>query len=128
MQYWHFVWLAGLRPVSRYQLLFAILMFLGSPAWVGLLVIATIAVALAGAPAAFVRADAGIAVFALELVLWFAPTIATALDVLARPQLRRAFGGGGRFLASVLANMAFFLLLAPIMWVAHTAFLVRLLQ
>ena len=127
MQYWHFVWLAGLRPVSRYQLLFAILMFLGSPAWVGLLVIATIAVALAGAPAAFVRADAGIAVFALELVLWFAPTIATALDVLARPHLRRAFGGGFRFLASVLANMAFFLLLAPIMWGAHTAFLVRLL-
>src|SRR5437660_1776973 len=94
MQYWHFVRIPGLRPVSRYQLLFAILMFLGSPAWIGLLVIGTIAVALAGEPAAFVRADAGIAVFALELVLWFAPTIATALDVLARPQLRRAFGGG----------------------------------
>src|SRR6267142_4225568 len=65
MQYWQFVRMAGLRPVSRYQLLFAILMFLGSPAWVGLLVIGTIAVALAGEPAAFVRADAGIAVFAL---------------------------------------------------------------
>ena len=127
MQYWHFVRIPGLRPVSRYQLLFAMLMFLGSPAWVGLLVIGTIAVALAGEPAAFVRADAGIAVFALELMLWFAPTIATALDVLARPQLRQAFGGGTRFLASVLANMLFFLLLAPIMWVAHTAFLARLL-
>jgi membrane glycosyltransferase len=127
MQYWHFVRIAGLRPVSRYQLLFAILMFLGSPAWIGLLVFGTLAVALAGEPAAFVRADAGIAVFALELMLWFAPTIATALDVLARPQLRKAFGGGTRFLASVLANVLFFLLLAPIMWVAHTAFLARLL-
>jgi membrane glycosyltransferase len=127
MQYWHFVRLPGLRPVSRYQLLFAILMFLGSPAWIGLLVLGAIAVAVVGEPAAFVRADAGIAVFALELVLWFAPSIATAIDVLARPKLRQAFGGGFRFLASVLANMAFFLLLAPIMWGAHTAFLVRLL-
>jgi len=127
MQYWHFVRLPDLRPVSRYQLLFAILMFLGSPAWVGLLVLGTIAVAMAGAPAAFIRPDAGIAVLVLELLLWFAPTIATALDVLARRDLRAAFGGTSRFAVSTLANIVFFLMLGPIMWTAHTVFLVRLL-
>src|SRR4029077_16378260 len=35
MQYWHFLGLPGLRPVSRYQLVLAILMFIGSPAWIG---------------------------------------------------------------------------------------------
>ncbi len=127
MQYWHFVRMAGLRPVSRYQLGFAILMFLGSPAWMGLLALGTIAVAWAGSPAAFIRPDAGIAVLTLVLVLWFAPYIATAIDILARAKLRHAFGGGIRFLASLAANVIFVLLLAPIMWFSHTAFLVRLL-
>ena len=38
----------GLKPVSRYQIAFAMLMFLGSPAWIGLLVLGTLAVALPG--------------------------------------------------------------------------------
>jgi Glycosyl transferase family group 2 len=61
MQYWHFLHMPGLRPLSRYQLVFAILMFLGSPAWIGLLLIGTAAVALAPTPADFMRWDAGIA-------------------------------------------------------------------
>ncbi len=36
MQYWHFLTWPGLKFVSRYQLAFAILMFLGSPAWMAL--------------------------------------------------------------------------------------------
>jgi membrane glycosyltransferase len=127
MQYWHFLRLPGLRPVSRYQLAFAILMFLGSPAWIGLLVIGTCAIAFADTPAAFVRADAGIAVFISILVAWFAPKIATVIDVLMRPPLRRAFGGGPRFLAGVATETVFFILLSPIMWFGHTVFLGRLL-
>jgi len=115
MQYWHFLRLPGLKWVSRYQLAFAILMFLGSPAWMGLLVIGTAAVALADTPATFIRADAGIAVFASVLVAWFAPKIATVIDVLARAPLRRAFGGGVRFLAGVATETVFFILLSPIM-------------
>jgi membrane glycosyltransferase len=127
MQYWHFLRLPGLEPVSRYQLVFAILMFLGSPAWIGLLVVGTAAGAWAGSGAAIIRADAGAALFAIVLVTWFAPQIATAIDVLARPKLRWAFGGTIRFLGSLAAEMIFSLLLAPIMWCGHTIFLVRLL-
>src|SRR5262245_65480535 len=55
MQYWHFLRMPGLRPVSRYQLAFAILMFIGSPAWIAMLMIGSIAVALAPTPADFMR-------------------------------------------------------------------------
>ncbi len=41
MQYWPYLVMPGLRPVSRYQIAFAMLMFLGSPAWIGLLVLGT---------------------------------------------------------------------------------------
>jgi membrane glycosyltransferase len=127
MQYWHFLLLPGLNPVSRYQLIFAVLMFLGSPAWMGLLMIATLGLAWAGSPAVFIRSDAGLALFAIVLVMWFAPKIATVVDVLTRPELRRAFGGGGRFIAGVITETIFFLLLSPIMWFAHTAFLLSLM-
>ncbi len=127
MQYWHFLVMPGLKAASRYQLGFAILMFLGSPAWMGLLVLGTAALAVAGSSAAFIRPDAGMALFVTVLIMWFAPNIATAIDVLARPRLRRAFGGGIRFTLSAVAQTIFVLLLLPIMWFGHTLFLARLL-
>jgi membrane glycosyltransferase len=127
MQYWRFLVMPDLRPVSRYQLAFAMLMFLDSPAWMGLLILGTTAVALAGSPAAFIRPGAGFALFVTVLVMWFAPNIATAIDVLARPKLRRAFGGAVRFTLSAVAQTTFVLLLLPIMWFGHTVFLIRLL-
>lgn len=59
--------------------------------------------------------------------MWFAPKIATIIDVVTRPALRRAFGGATRFIVSVATETAFFLLLSPIMWFGHTVFLARLL-
>ncbi len=41
MQYWRFLVMPGLKIVSRCQLAIAILMFVGSPAWVALLVLGT---------------------------------------------------------------------------------------
>ena len=127
MQYWHFLRMPGLRPVSRYQLVFALLMFLGSPAWIGLLLVGTLGVALAPTPADFMRWGAGIALLVLVLAMWFAPNIATMIDVLTRPKLRYSFGGGIRFSASFVMTIIFVVLVAPIMWVSHTLFLARLL-
>src|SRR5207244_2509275 len=113
------------KPVSRYQIAFAMLMFLGSPAWMGLLVLGTLALATQGAKN-FIRPDAGMALFAIILTMWFAPKIATVIDVISRPDLRRAFGGPVRFIASVVTETIFFLLLSPIMWFGHTMFLTGL--
>ncbi len=124
MQYWHLLGLPGIRPVSRFQLAFAILMFLGSPAWIGLLVVGTFAAATA--PAGFIRPDAGMALFVATLIMWLSPKLATSIDVLTRPKERWAFGGTPRFLVSAAAETFFSLLLAPIMWFGHTLFLARL--
>jgi membrane glycosyltransferase len=124
MQYWHLLGLPGIRPVSRFQLAFAILMFLGSPAWIGLLVVGTLAAATS--PAGFIRPDAGIALFAATLTMWLSPKLATSIDVLTRPKERWAFGGAPRFILNAVAETVFSLLLAPIMWFGHTLFLVRM--
>ena len=39
LQYGYFLFTPGMKLVSRFQLAFAMLMFLGSPAWIGLLVV-----------------------------------------------------------------------------------------
>lgn len=127
MQYWQFLTLPGLKPVSRYQLIFALLMFVGSPAWMLLLVLGTLGVSTAPTPAAFIRSDIALWLFAVILFMWFAPKIATVIDVLLRPPARRAFGGGVRFILSVVAETIFFILLSPIMWFGHTLFLIGLL-
>jgi membrane glycosyltransferase len=58
--------------------------------------------------------------------MWFAPKIATVLDILTRPDARRAFGGTIRFLVSVTSETIYFILLSPIMWFGHTVFLTGL--
>ncbi len=126
MQYWRFLMLPGLKFVSRYQLAFAILMFLGSPAWMALLVLGTFGVITAERPSAFIAPDAGLAVLILVLVMWFAPKIATVIDALTRRKARYRYGGGPMFLVNVAVETIFFLMLSPIMWFAHTAFLAKL--
>jgi membrane glycosyltransferase len=127
MQYWSFLTLPGLKPVSRYQLAFAILMFLGSPAWIGLLVFGTLGTALSSTPADVIHMSAGLWMLVLVYLMWFAPVFATALDVLLRPDERRAFGGAALFLANIAIATLFNLLLVPIMWFGHTMFLIGLL-
>ena len=126
LQYGHFLFQPGMQLVSRFQLAFAMLMFLGSPAWIGMLVVGTLAVAFAPTPADFIDPAIGSWLMVIILVMWFAPKIATVLDVLTRPELRRAFGGTLRFLASVVSETIFFILLSPIMWFSHTLFLAGL--
>ena len=127
MQYWRFLSLPGLKPVSRYQLALAILMFIGSPAWIGLLVLGTLAQAFSDTPASFIRADAGMALLVCVLVMWFSPKIASAIDILLRPELRRAFGGTGLFIISFAIETVYSILLCPILWFGHTLFLTGLL-
>lgn len=123
MQYWRFLLMPRLKLVSRAQLLLAILMFVGSPAWIGILVLGTIAAAQSQP---FVDPLYGWLLLAVFLVMWFAPKIATIVDVLMRPAMRNAYGGTPRLLASVVGETVFFLLLSPIQWLSHTLLLIRL--
>jgi membrane glycosyltransferase len=122
LQYGFFLWLPGLKFVSRFQLAFAMMMFLGSPAWIGLLIVGTLAIAASPSMSDFIRPDAGYALLTVYVVMWFTPKIATGIDVLARPELRRAFGGTARFLASIVTETCASFLLSPMMWFCHTLF------
>jgi membrane glycosyltransferase len=125
LQYRRLLSMPGLKLVSRAQLFLAILMFLGSPAWIGFMVGA----AVLGLTSDFMpyRADTGAAVFFTVLTMVFAPKLATVADVLARPDLRKAFGGHVRVLMSVGAEILYSAMLAPIMAVSHTLFMTGLL-
>jgi membrane glycosyltransferase len=125
LQYRRLLAMPGLKLVSRAQLFLAILMFLGSPAWIGFMVGA----AVLGLTSDFLpyRADTGAAVFFTVLTMVFAPKLATVADVLARPDLRKAFGGPVRVLMSVGAEILYSAMLAPIMAVSHTLFMTGLL-
>jgi membrane glycosyltransferase len=127
MQYFRFLSLGKLKPVSRYQLMLAIVMFIGSPAWIGLLVLATIALVSFDSPARFIRADIGNMLFIWVLVMWFSPKIATFIDLLLRPDARRAFGGAGLVIVNFIVETAYSVLLCPILWIGHTIFLGGLL-
>jgi len=122
MQYWRFLVMPGLKPVSRYQLALAVLMFIGSPAWLG-----TLSVAFAETPANVIRPEAGMILFVLVLVMWFSPKVASAIDILLRPKLLHEFGGIGRFVGNFAIEMVYSILLCPIMWLGHTIFLAGLL-
>ncbi len=127
MQYWQFLVMPGLKWVSRYQLALAILMFIGSPAWIGMLVVATLSLAFVEAPGQYIRADAGVALFICVLVMWFSPKLASAIDILSRPALRRQFGGTACFLINYAIETIYSVLLCPILWFGHTMFLTGLL-
>jgi membrane glycosyltransferase len=127
MQYWRLLSLPDLKPVSRYQLMLAIVMFIGSPAWIGLLALATIALVSFDSPAHFIRADVGNVLFAWVLLMWFSPKIASFVDLLLRPGARLAFGGAGRIIVNFIIETIYSIVLCPILWVGHTIFLVGLL-
>ena len=127
MQYWRFLSMSNLKPVSRYQLVLAILMFIGSPAWIGLLGLATIALVRCDDPATIMRADAGSALLAWVLIMWFAPKIAGMLDILVGPKERHAFGGAGRVTANFIIETVYSIILCPILWISHTIFLFGLM-
>ncbi|MEM8702694.1 MAG: glucans biosynthesis glucosyltransferase MdoH [Pseudomonadota bacterium] len=121
LQYRRLIGMKGLKPVSRAQLVLAILMFLGSPAWIGFMVgAAVLGMTTDYAP---YRADTGVFMFFTVLSMVFAPKIATVIDVLARRDLRKAFGGPIRILISFVAEIVYSAMLAPIMAVSHTMFM-----
>jgi membrane glycosyltransferase len=122
LQYVFFIGQPGLKPISRFQLLFAMLMFVGSPAWIGLMLVGTLALAGASTTAQVLDPGYGTVFLILVLFMWFSAKIATVVDVLWRVKLRRGFGGPWRFLASVAVETVFFLLFSPIAWACHTLF------
>jgi membrane glycosyltransferase len=137
-QYVHLLGRPGIHWMGRLQLWLAILMYVSGPAWILFsLVSFGRAIAAANWPAAqaagappFLGAPLPWepwALLAATMTLVFAPKLAGVAQVLLTPGLRRRYGGGGRVAASTLVELVFSFILAPIMAVGQTIFLLGIL-
>jgi membrane glycosyltransferase len=124
-QYWPLLSMRGLRPVSRLQLLAAVMMYMGAPAWM-LMTCAALAKLFVGEPGDMDLA-LGTAMFFVMITVSLVPKIAGMLDVALTPGAVARWGGRRRFLAGALAETLFSILMAPVMAVHVTVFLAGLL-
>ncbi|MEF2552521.1 glucans biosynthesis glucosyltransferase MdoH [Aurantimonas sp. A2-1-M11] len=124
MQYWRFLFAPGLAPLSRFQVLQAILMYLAPPAWLAM-TIAACAKAVTGTfDARYV--ELGLGLFVLIFLLSISPKIAGALDVMLTRGAVRSYGGPLRFAVSTVTEIFVSMLLAPVAAVYVTIFLAGL--
>jgi membrane glycosyltransferase len=124
MQYWPLVTLPGLKPMSRFQLAWAILMFLGTPAWTLFIALAAIKPFMADA-AAF-PAGSAIALYLTFLLMYLSPKIAGFIDILASAKESARYGGRLRFIAGALTELVFSFLLGAVSTFRVTIFMVGL--
>ena len=127
LQYLKLLGLPGLPTISRYQLVLAILMFVGSPAWLAMIAISAGYFSTVEDVYAEVDPAIGAILTAVVMTMVFAPKFATMADVLVDRARRRAFGGRIRILLGVAGETVFSMLLAPVMASMHTIFIARLI-
>jgi membrane glycosyltransferase len=111
MQYWKLLDLPGLLPMSRFQLAWAILMFVGVPAMT--LMIALLPLKVWQAEAGF-PAGLAIGLYLTFLLMYLSPKLAGLADILLTRGGTAQYGGTGRFLASAAIEIVFSFLLGAV--------------
>lgn len=124
MQYFKLLGWPDLHPVSRVNLALATGGFIGSTAWVLLMLLFALPLAFDTGPS--FHPGPGLAVFALSMGMAFAPKLGAFLEVALDGDRRLRFGGGPRLLAGAVGDMAFSVIMAPILAVGHAVFIAGL--
>ncbi len=126
MQYWRLLAMPGLKPLSRFQLAWAIAMYFGSLAWMAFIVVGLLRVFQVKLTAEPYPAGLGLTLFVSLLLMNLLPKIAGVTDVLMQPAVRARYGGAGRVLAGSLVEFVFSLLLGPIVALRISIFMIGL--
>jgi membrane glycosyltransferase len=124
MQYWRLLGLPGLLPMSRFQLAWAIAMFVGVPAWT--LLIACAALKPLEADAAVFPVGPAIALYLAFLGMYLAPKLAGFLDVAITPGGLARYGGGLRFSAGAVAEVVSSFLIGAVVTFRVAIFMIGL--
>ncbi|MEO1530564.1 MAG: glucans biosynthesis glucosyltransferase MdoH [Pseudomonadota bacterium] len=125
LQYGQLLGLRGLKPVSRLQVLIAMMMYVGPVAW---MVMTATAVSKAFLPdPGGIDLAIGVAMFFAMFGISLVPKLLGMADVMLTPGGVRSYGGAGRFLASCLSEMIFSILVAPVIALHVSIFVVGLL-
>jgi membrane glycosyltransferase len=125
LQYLKLLGMPGLLPTSRFQLVWAVLMFIGVPAWTLLIALAALK-PFDSDPAGSFPVGLGIALYLLFLLMFLAPKLAGFLDVLVSPGAAARYGGRARFALGALVELVFSFLLGAATTFRITLFMVGL--
>jgi membrane glycosyltransferase len=126
MQYIRLLDLPGLYPMSRFQLVWAILMFTGIPAWTLMIALLPVAAWQAQGIADFPVAPA-IGIYVAFFTMYLMPKIAGLVDaILTRGGVAR-YGGWLRFGASAAVELVFSFLQGAVSTIRTSIFMVGLL-
>ena len=113
MQYLKLLNMPGLKLTSRFQLAWAILMFVGVPAMT--LMIALVPLKFFdGEDLATFPSGLAIGVYVAFLTMYLSPKLAGLADILLRDDGVRGYGGTGRFLVSAAIEIVFSFLLGAV--------------
>ena len=126
LQYFKLVLWEGLLPVSRFQLIWAILMFLGLPAFVVIQPLIVLKAIQWQYETDLVIWPLG-ALYAAFLLASLAPKFVGYLDVFLSHDLLRHYGDRSRFSLSIMIELAFSFLLGAITTVSTSVFMASLL-
>jgi membrane glycosyltransferase len=126
LQYLKLLDIPGLRPMSRFQLVWAILMFLGLPAWTLMIALLPLKVVEDRGIEAY---PAGLAagLYLLFLGMYLSPKLAGFADILLTKGGVARYGGRLRFIASVVIEVVFAFLQGAVSSFRTTLFMVGLL-
>ncbi|GEO14978.1 glucan biosynthesis glucosyltransferase H [Microvirga aerophila] len=127
LQYIHLLLEKGLLPTSRFQLIWAILMFLSIPAW-------TVIIALLPFIAHEIKSSAqafpvtlAMALYVVFMTMHLAPKLAGFFNILVNRDRRARYGGALRFLCGTAIELVFSFLLGAVTTLCTTIFMAGLL-
>jgi membrane glycosyltransferase len=124
MQYVRLLALPGLSPMSRFQLIWAVSMFLGAPAWTAIIVLSALTPLVANVDDFPTRS--ALAFYFVFLLLHLAPKLAGYLDAALTPGALRRYGGCARFALSALIEIAASFVIGGVTTLNTGAFLIAL--
>ncbi len=126
LQYLKLLDMPGLLPMSRFQLAWAILMFLGIPAWT-LMVALLPLLAWEAQRVADYPAGLAVGLYVLFFTMYMSPKIAGLADAMLTPGGVARYGGRLRFAASAAIELIFSFLLGAVSTIRTTVFMIGLM-
>ena len=124
LQYWHLLRLPGLRWMGSWQLVQAIMMFLGAPLYVAILLLAAL---LAATGAAEQTPRPALTAMALAWTLsLYAPKLLGYLEILLFPARSARYGGAPRFALGAALEFIFMLLMDAVAQLHKSLAILRL--
>lgn len=126
LQYLQLIGEKGLKPLSRFQLIWAVLMFLAIPAWTAMIALLPV-MALDAASIADFPTGLAIALYVGFMGMYLSPKLAGFLDVMLTRGGMARYGGTLRFIAGAAVELVFSFLQGAVSTIRTSIFMIGLL-